>query len=168
MIKTVNTLRRGFTMVELLIALAITAILLAAVATAFNASVVSYQENESMFKSANSARQALFRITAQLRTADAVDTLADANEVSMVTAEGDDITYRYNSGDQKLYLITNDDTTDSDYVLCDNVRAMTFTKQTGLVDGTLCVKSVVILITTASGNNEKNLSAAAVIRRNLR
>ena len=58
----------GFTIAELLIALAITGILLAAVAVAFNASFTNYRENEDIFKSINKARQVLFRITTQIRT----------------------------------------------------------------------------------------------------
>ena len=59
----------GFTIAELLIALAITGLLLAAVAVAFNASITNYRENEDIFKTINTAGQALFRITSQLRTA---------------------------------------------------------------------------------------------------
>jgi len=155
----------GFTIVELLLALAIASILLATVATAFNASIINYRQNEDMFKVINSARQALFRITSQLRTADAVDPTSPANECTMITAGGDDITYQYNNGDNKLYLITNDDLSDPDYVLCDNVTAMTFTK-TPTDDGTDC-KSVQISITVTRGNVQRKISAAAAIRRNL-
>jgi hypothetical protein len=152
----------------LLIALAIAAMLLVAVAVAFNASAANYQQNEDIFKAVNSARQALFRITTQLRTANAVDPNAPSNECSMVTAAGEDITYRYNSSDNKLYLITNDDLSDSDYVLCDNVTAMNCTK-TNVVneDGWLIVQKVQISITVASNDIEKTISAAAAIRRNL-
>ena len=111
----------GFTIAELLIALAITGLLLAAVAVAFNASIINYRENEDIFKTINKARQVLFRMTTQLRTANAVDPNSPDNECSLITAGGDDITYRYNNGDSKLYLITNDDLFDSDYVLCENV-----------------------------------------------
>jgi len=159
--------RSGFTLVELLIALAIGAILLAAVAVAFNASAINYQQNEDIFKAINSARQALFRITSQLRTASAVDPNAPSNECTMITAAGEDITYRYNSSDKKLYLITNYDTSDADYVLCDNVTAMNCTKTIGVVDATTVVKNVQISITVASNDIEKTISAAAVIRRNL-
>ena len=155
----------GFTIVELLLALAIASILLATVATAFNASIINYRQNEDMFKVINSARQALFRITSQLRTADAVEPSSPINECTLITAAGDDITYQYNNGDNKLYLITNDDLSDPDYVLCDNVTAMTFTK-TPTDDGTDC-KSVQISITVTRGNVERKISAAAVIRRNL-
>jgi len=153
----------GFTIVELLLALAIASILLAAVATAFNASIINYRENEDIFKAINSARGALLRITSQLRTADAVDPTSPANECTLITAGGDDVTYQYNNGDNKLYLIDN--LSGSNYVLCDNVTAMSFTK-TPTDDGTDC-KSVQISITVARGNAQRKISAAAVIRRNL-
>jgi len=156
------------TMVELLLALAITGLLLAAVAVAFNASIINYRENEDIFKTINNARQALFRITNQLRTADAVDPNAPANECTLFTDDGDHITYRYNNGDNKLYLITNDDLSDSDYVLCDNVTAMTCTKDTVIdEDMQIKVKNVQISITVVSGNIQQTLSAAAVVRKNL-
>ena len=43
----------GFAIVELLLALAITGVLLVAVAVAFNASIINYQENEDIFKILN-------------------------------------------------------------------------------------------------------------------
>jgi len=160
--------KAGFTIAELLIALAISAMLLVAVAVAFNASAVNYQQNEDIFKVVNSARQALFRMTSQLRTAIAVDPNAPPNECTMLTSANENITYRYNSGDNTLYLITNDDLGDSDYVLCDNVTAMNCTK-TAVFDeeGWLIVQSVQISITVASGRVRQTASAAAVIRRNL-
>lgn len=160
----------GFTIAELLLALAITAALLAAVAVAFNASIINYRENEDVFKTINSARQALFRITSQLRTANAVDPNSADNECRFDTADGDNITYRYNSGDNKLYLITNDNLSDDDYVLCDNVIDITFAKATDvdLSNGLEYVKSVQISITVQSGNVQRTVSAAAVMRKNLK
>ncbi len=159
--------RTGFTLIELLLALAITAILLTAVALAFNASVINYRENEDIFKAINSARQTLFRITSQLRTATEVDDTAPANECSMITAAGEDITYRYDSTAHVLYLITNYDATDEDYVLCSNVNSVTFTKDVFVEDGVTKVKSVQIAISVASDGVEKKVAAAAVVRRNL-
>jgi len=158
----------GFTIAELLVALVITGILLVAVAAAFNASIINYRENEDVFKAINSARQALSRITSQLRTADAVAPDSPANECTLYTAAGDDITYRYSSGDNKLYLITNDDLSDSDYVLCDNVTAMTFTKDTATEDEVTYVRGVQISMTVVSGDVKKTVSTAAVVRRNLK
>jgi len=141
--------------------------LLTAVAVAINASATNYQQNEDIFRVVNSARQALFRMTSQLRTASAVDPAAPSNVCTMITAAGDNITYRYNSTDGKLYLITNDDLTDSDYVLCDGVTAMNCTKTTVVVDTLIVVKSVQISLTVASDDVEKTITAAATIRRNL-
>ena len=160
--------KTGFTIAELLISLAIAGMLLAAVSVAINASAKNYQENEDIFKAINSARQALFRITSQLRIANAVDpNNALSHECTMITAAGENITYRYNSGDGKLYLITNDDLTDSDYVLCDNVTAMNCTKTTEVVDAIIVVKYVQISLTVASDGIKKTISAAATIRKNL-
>ena len=155
--------KNGFGIVELLIALAITAMLLVAVAVAFNASVMNYTQNEDMFKAVNSARQALVRITTQLRTGYLVDPCAPSNKCNFYTADGSDITYRYNAAENKLYLITNDDLSDSDYVLCDNITSMTFVK-TPTDDGS-DTKSVQISITVSSGDVQQTVTSAAVIRR---
>jgi prepilin-type N-terminal cleavage/methylation domain-containing protein len=165
----------GFTLAELLIALAVMGILLAAVAVAFNASAINYRENEDIFKSINKARQALARMTTQIRTAGyqvsvspdlfvAVNTSDPNNRCSFYTATGDNITYEYRSADNKLYLITNSN--GQEYVLCDNVIAMSFIK-TLTDDGSDC-KSVQISMTVASGDTQRTISAAAVIRRNLK
>ena len=155
--------KAGFTMAELLVAVAIAGMLLAAVAFAFNASAINYRENEEIFKTMNNTRQALSRITSQLRTADAVDPNASSNVCSFITADGQDITYEYRSADKKLYLITNSD--GAAYVLCDNVAAATFTKT--LTDDGLDCKSVQISITVTNGDMQRKVSTAAVIRRNL-
>ncbi len=155
--------KAGFTIAELLLAVAIAGMLLAAVAFAFNASAINCRENEQIFKTMNNARQALSRITTQLRTADAVDPNAPNNACSFFTADGQDITYEFRSADKKLYLVTNSD--GCEYVLCDNVTAATFTK-TLTEDGLDCT-SVQISMTVANGDMQRELSSAAAIRRNL-
>lgn len=156
----------GFTIVELLLALAVTGLLLAAVAVAFNASIINYRQNEDIFKTTNSARQALLRITSQLRTGYWVDPNAPNNECSFFTANGRDISYRFSNADSKLYLITNDDLLDDDYVLCENVTSMSFIK-TPTDDVSDC-KSVQICMTVQSGSVQRTVSAAVVMRKNLR
>jgi len=158
----------GFTVVECLIALAISAVLLTAVAVAFNASVVSYQENEKMYRTMNNARQALTRMTTQLRTGYAVFPGDPSHRCSFHTATNDDITYEFRdasdpSDPNTLWLITNSDS--QAYLLCDNVIAATFDRTlTG--DGMDC-KSVQISLTVRDGGFERTLSAAAVVRKNL-
>jgi prepilin-type N-terminal cleavage/methylation domain-containing protein len=145
--------KTGFTIAELLIVLAITGILLAAIAVALDASIINYRENEDIFKAVNSARQALSRMTSQLRTANAVDPNRPDNECALITA----------GGDNTLYLDSNGNS----YVLCDSVTAMAFTRDTATKDAVTYVKSVQISMTVQSGNVQRTLSAAAVIRRNL-
>jgi len=157
----------AFSAVELLVAMAITAVLFAAVALAFNASIINYNQNEKIFRAVNGARVALSQITTQVRTAQIVVPAAPANECTLTTAAGQDITYRYNSAGNMLYLITNDNLSDSDYVVCENVTAMTFSRQTFVEDTQTKVKSVQISMTVASGNVQQTLAAAAVVRKNL-
>lgn len=153
----------GFTVVEVLIALVITALLLTATATAFNASVVGYRANEDIFKSINNARQALYRMTTQIRTGQSFKLTDPATKCTFFTADNQDITYEYRASDKKLHLINND--TGRDYVLCENVTALNFTKAL-TTDGT-DLKSVCISITVSSGNVQKKVSAAAAIRKNM-
>jgi hypothetical protein len=161
------------TLVEMMIVLAIRAMLLTAVAVALKASAMNYQENDDIFKTINKARQALFRITTQLRTATAVDPSAPANECSLITHDGQDLTYQYTSADSKLHLIDNG--SGDSYVLCDNVAAMTFGRNVftevedvnGVPVSTTKVRSVQTSMTVQSGDFQRKLSAAAVVRRNL-
>ncbi len=161
-----NKLINGFTVVEVLIVLAITAMLLTAMAVCFESAVTNYQQNEDIFKTVNNARQALARITNQLRDANSVDPASPANECSLWTTDNEDnITYRYSSGDKKLYLADN--LSGDSYILCDNVTAATFTKNNVTEEGITKVKSVQISLTVRNGDVQQTLSAAAVIRRNL-
>jgi type II secretory pathway pseudopilin PulG len=153
----------AFTIAELLIALAITGLLLAALAVAFNASVKSFQTNRATLKALNDARQALLRMTSQLRTGWCVDPNAPGGTCSFFTSANEDITYEFRNTDNKLYLITNSD--GQEYSLCDNVIAATFTK-TPTDDGSDC-KSVQISLTIQSGSEQHKLCAAVVVRRTL-
>lgn len=145
----------GFTIAELLVALMITGMLLAAIAVAFNASVKNFNDNREIYFAVNKARQSLTQIVPKLRTALNVSALSPANECAF-----DNVIYSYNSGDKKLYMTEDGNTR----VLCDNVTAMTFTKNTG---GTGKVKSVIISMTVAEGSTSQTFSTAVVIRKNL-
>ena len=155
--------RNGFTLAELLLALAIMALLLAAVATAFNASVTNYRENEKIFKTMNMARQALARITTQLRTGHSFRLDDPNNKCTFFTSQNEDITYEYRGSDNRLYLITNSD--NKEYILCDNVTSMSFTRT--LTDDGLDVKSVQISMTVSVNDFTHTIPAAVAIRRNI-
>ena len=153
----------GFTIAEMLLALAISAMLLVAVAVAFNASIINYTKNEAIFKSVNNARQALVRMTSQMRTGDNFNTLDPNNRCSFFTAQNDDITYEYRSGEHKIFLITNSD--GQAYELCDNVASMNFVK-TATADGS-DIKSIQISIKVGTGDNIRSVASGVLVRKNL-
>jgi len=174
---------QGFTIVECLIGLAISAVLLTAVAVAFNASIINYRENEDMFWSMNNARQALARMTSEIRVAGyldesaippvwyGVDNDAPGNKCTFWTAgpspelrsyEFRDATYADPACRNKLYLVK--EATHEEYVLCDNVVNATFTKvPCSDVNGD--ARSVQISLTVQSGKWQRTLAAAVVVRR---
>ena len=154
---------RGLTLIEMLISLAIVAGLLTALAVAINASAMNYKENEDIFKTVNMARQALLRITSQIRTGfvDA-NNIADESACGILCADDSLVRYHYDSVNDKLYLY--DYTTAADYLLCENVTAMSFKKDNSGPTAPE-VKSVRILITVDSGKTQQQLAAAAVVRR---
>jgi prepilin-type N-terminal cleavage/methylation domain-containing protein len=154
---------RAFTIIECLLALAISAVLLTAVAMAFDASVTNYRENEDMFWTMNNARQALTRMTSELRTGHAVQPTAPSSQCSFFTVANANVTYNWQSAQKALYVTMN--ATGQSYKLCDNVTAATFTK-TPTDDGTDC-KAVQISLTVQRSRFQRTLAAAAVIRRNL-
>ena len=163
----------GFTVVECLIGLAISAMLMTALAVAFNASIINFQENEQMFESINSARQALVRMTTELRTADGVSFYEPGNRCVFYGAADPTqlITYEYRGASDPndpnpLVLIKDGDATA--YTLCDDVTAASFTKtQADEGPSDPNSKSVLISLTVKTGERERTLSAAAVVRRAL-
>lgn len=157
--------RGAFTIAELLIVLVILGMLLSAMAVAFNASVINYNTNRDMYEAMNSARQALLRITNDLRSA-IVNHDEPSSQCSMVTADGRNITYQYNSDRKKLYLVVNAGTNAGTYRLCNNVTNMSFARATRTDDPT-AVRNVRILMTVTVGDVSQTLTTAAVVRKNL-
>ena len=93
--------RAGLSMVEILIALAIAALLLTATAVAFDAAFKSYSSNYEMSIAGVSSRNALYQICSTIRSAwndpavDIIDVSTDGNECSLVDANGWNVEYRY-------------------------------------------------------------------------
>ena len=159
-------------MVELLLGLALSGLLLAALAAAFNASVMSYQENKETYDTVNNARQALFRMTTQLRTAGwqdpngsivavVPDDPDDPNQCTFCTSSGEGFTYEYRPADRTLYLTRSED--GGEFVLCRNVTDVTFTKTPAAAD----CNNVQISMSVQSRGQTRTLSSAVAIRRKL-
>ncbi len=160
--KLKNKHHTGFTLVELLISLVIIGMLLAAVAVALNASAINYRENEKAYQAINKARQALIRMTTQIRTANSVDNNI-ADEQSCEVFCGDDSRVRYYYSANGLYLYDYD--TGSDYLLCDNVSSITFKKDNNTPLGDVKSVRISITISDSDGQMTQSLAAAAVVRR---
>lgn len=165
--------RRGLSIIEMLISLAIAVTLLTAAAVAFNVSSTIIQSNDEFFRATQAARISLHQILTQIRRG-SVNQTWDAQTLRLVTARNDDgsgeddMTYKYLPANQKLMLVTNDDATDPDYVLASNVSAMTFDVEIG-EDYTKapCVVRVNVMVTVKVGKNVVTLSGSAAPRRNL-
>ena len=164
--------QNAFTIIEVMMAMVILAILMAAVGLAFDASVKNYHANEGIYKTTNTARQSLLRITNDLRTAQAVALIGsgdpDNSQCSVILSDGTDITYKFDNTDNTLYYITNDDTSDPDYALCKNVTAMTFNRAT-VPDDATSIRSVRIVMTLTDdlGKVTQTMAAGSVVRKNL-
>lgn len=162
--------RTGFSLIEVMLALVILAVLMTAVAVAFDASVKNYHDNEAISKTINMARAALLRITNDVRTAQAVAVIGggdpDNSQCSLITSDGKNLTYRFDSAADILYLDDND--TGGSYVLCENVSAMTFNRATVPGEPTL-IRNVRISMTVTDdkGQLPQTLVTASVVRRNL-
>lgn len=93
--------RRGVSLIELMIALAITAVLLTAVAAAFDAGFDSYKENQQLADAVQSGRILIHRITSQARNSTYLR-VNSTGHLIQVEVVGDDWQYNY------LYLPDSD------------------------------------------------------------
>lgn len=179
-------------MVEALMALTILAILMTAVAFAFDAAVTNYHENENIYKTVNTARQALLRITNNLRTASEVALIENYEPKAQLAQDPDNSQIGLLTKDGIMWYIHADkypkDTPDGIkdtlclekdgdpklYTLCDNVTTATFSRREDLVDfgGTIgnmwIVRDAQITLTVTDENGERpqKLAAATLIRKN--
>ena len=154
---------QGFTLVELLMALAISSLLLSGLGMAFSASMSSYTVNKDTYEGLNNARLALARMVSELRTGYLVDPDASPSQCNFFNASNQDMGYDYRPENKTLYIVTHAD--DSDYVLCRNVESATFTK-IPTEDSGDC-QSVHIDLTVSSGTVQQTFSQSVAIRRNL-
>ncbi|MCE5185767.1 MAG: prepilin-type N-terminal cleavage/methylation domain-containing protein [Planctomycetaceae bacterium] len=163
---------RAFTIVELLLSVALLAMLMTAVAFAFDASMKNYKSNVDIYKTVSTGRQALLRIVNDVRTAQGVAHIGtggdpDNQQLSLVTAGGQNITYRFDSDARILYYRKNSSA--EDYVLCCDVANCAFNR--ALVPGTTtnAVRSVrmTLTVTDDAGGLNKMLAAGSLVRKNL-
>ncbi len=176
----------GFTLVEVMMSLVILATLMTAVAFAFDSAVTNYQANQGIYEIVNRGRQALLRITNDLRTADdlALSSEEANTQVSFIKDTNGDgtydknVTYRFDNSTTPGTLFYDDNLTSNSYVLCNNVTAATFNRTEHNIErdtdgnGTLetipAVRDVriVLTVTNEAGEISQTLAAATLVRKN--
>jgi len=96
--------------VEILIALSIAALLLTATAVAFDAAFNSYETNYDMSIAGISSRNALYQMCSNIRSVwndpstDIIDVSVDGTQCSFVDANGWEVEYRYDAASHQLQV----------------------------------------------------------------
>lgn len=162
----------GFTVAEMLVALVISAMLLAAVAVALHAWLFSYEQNEQLAAVTQTARAVLNRMTREIRTAQAIDYSGglltilppdDGSGISQMKYE--------NTGSELIYSVTKDGDESSYDLVADTddvqVSSFSITQETGQdSEGYDCCKSLTIQIVLQVDGKEMPYTATARPRRN--
>jgi prepilin-type N-terminal cleavage/methylation domain-containing protein len=168
-----RTRHHGFSLVELLIAVAILAALLTAVAAAMQASLQSYSENEEIAEATQLARGILDRMSRELRTADQVQW--DGTSLIIVPPANDDNIEQiwYSAGDGGLYytVFVNGNGTTHTLVGPDDeavVTAFSVMRETGVDwQGETCTRSVTARLGLAVDGQTFAVTTTTAPRRNL-
>ncbi len=173
MTKPVKT-RQGFTIVEMLMALAILAMLLSAVALAMHASLHNYGENTNIAELTQTARVVLNRMMSEIRTADAIDSASQRVTIIPPQPDPGNVTeIEYELADGVLYCHRTVSTTQTSHILIASngdvqVTGFTITSETG-IDGEEVeyTKSVTAKLDLKSGDSTFSVTASACPRRNM-
>ncbi len=128
--------RRGFNLIELLIALAITAALLSATMMALRASFMAYQSTTEVASTHTISRLVMHRMLALLRTGQdfgplpltPLDSIVDSNYIEFFTSNGQLITLDWVDADDTLYVVLTDENgLETPYPLLEGVTSCNFT-----------------------------------------
>jgi type II secretory pathway pseudopilin PulG len=158
--------RTALTIVEAVISLAITTMLLTAVSAAFAASIAAVENNDQFFRATQTARVSLHQMLTEVRRAHAVD--VSGNTLRLITYNEQDRSYVYSPTAREVRLVTNDITTDPDYVMAAGVTSAAFAADTVTdAQGISRVVRVTITLVVRVADNEIRLSGSAAPRRSL-
>ena len=145
--------RKGMSLVEVLIGLAITASLLTAVAAAFQASAAGITHNDQFTLASQAARVSVNQIMAQVRKCQS-GVVADTS-LELTDDSGTVTTYTFDEGTSKL-TVTYDGITPVTRTMASNVQKVAFA-----TDG----KTITMTVTVRIGVNGVTLNGSAFPRR---
>lgn len=162
----------GFTVAEMLLALAVSAMLLTAIATAMHASLLSYKENEQIAAATQTARAVLNRMTRDIRTARAVSHTGDLLRI-IPPEDGGIAEIQYErDGSEMIYRVTKNGTQTTYPLVADTddvtISSFSIAEETGLdSEGLSYIKSLSMRITFEIEGKSFSHVATARPRRNL-
>jgi type II secretory pathway pseudopilin PulG len=163
----------GFTLIELFLSLALTGLLMAAVAASFHATFTSYSQNRKIATAAKAARFTLHQIMREVRRAEAVD--AHTDYVSIIPlADGrglDEIRYEYDDANQSLQRKDVSGGGTQTYTMLGGgdlaVTSFYASSQIGQDwQGTDCTKSVTVYLQIRIDGQTHTVTASGAPRRN--
>lgn len=168
--------RRGLSIVEVMISLAISAFLLVAVAAAYSASSSAVEMNDKFFRATQAGRVTMNQLLTEIRRADSVQVFTDHIDVIRPStsrlAKETYRTFSYDPAAKQVKLQVHYDATapspvGPQYALARNVEATLFgPAETGVdANNAVVVTRVPIQIVVRIGANEVRLSGASGPRR---
>ncbi|MDY7009651.1 MAG: prepilin-type N-terminal cleavage/methylation domain-containing protein [Planctomycetota bacterium] len=174
MVKRAKIHRRGFTIAEMLIALAILAMILSAVSIAMHASLQNYGENTKIAELTQTARVVLNRMMSEIRTTDAVDSASQ--RVSIIPPQPDpgnltEIEYELDGGVLYCRRTVSGTQTSEPLIASDEdvqVAGFTITRETDIDgDDIEYTKCVTVRLDLQSSGNIFSVTRSACPRRNM-
>jgi prepilin-type N-terminal cleavage/methylation domain-containing protein len=169
--------RRGMSLFEVMISLAITSMLLTAIAAAFQSSSQVIDINDQFFRATQSGRVALNQILTEVRRCDSIDDAQiTANLIPILrpveTRPPHEVMrfYKYDTANKRIviYFQYDNGSFSTEYPLAEAIQASPFTWDMGKdANNTDCVVRVSIALDVKVGNNDILLSGSAAPRRSL-
>lgn len=144
----------GLSIAELMISLAISAMLLSAVAAAYSASASAIEMNDQFFRASQSARVSMNKILTELRKCKSADVGTD--NIDITNELGKDIAYALSGTDLNMTFIPTGALEPITCRVASNIQTLKFETDS---------KSVSVLLTVAVGKNQITLSGCAYPRR---
>jgi type II secretory pathway pseudopilin PulG len=156
--------RRGLGLVELMIALSITAALLTAVSVATVTSANVVRDTETFNAAAQTARVSLNLILADVRRGQPDPSSCTTSQVRVLTAENVDKTYLYDASKKLILMINNDVLGDTGRVVARNVAAAAFDAESS--GSPMATRKVTVDLRIEVGKNSIRLNGSAAPRQN--
>jgi hypothetical protein len=170
--------RRGLSISEVLISLAIVSMLLVAVGGAFTASASAIDLNDRFFRASQAGRVSMNQVLSVARTSQACQVGSQSNPtgdivtstmLQVLTADDELRTYIHNAGDQTLRLIIGDDMSHPGHILARHVSSASFTGVLERDPATNLrrVVRVVVTVRTQIGDQALEMSGSVAPRRSI-